>query len=108
MDRIYFKIATDYTRTPGPRYEKEGPYSAEVLIRTKLDSLFNEAVKDDKILTIDLDDTAGYATSFLEGIFGELARRYTKKKVLKFIEIVAEKKPWYKEESLEYINDVEI
>jgi hypothetical protein len=107
MDKIYFKISTDYTRTPGPRYEKEGPYSAELLLRTKLDALFREAMESNRVLSIDLDDTAGYATSFLEGIFGALARKYTKSKVLKFIEIVAEKKPWYKEESLEYINDVE-
>ena len=105
MERVYFKIANEFTRTPGPRYIYEGPHSAEEFLKNIFRERFANAVKNNQIIQVDLDDTAGYATSFLEGTFGELARENSVALVLKHIEILSPKKPWYKEEVIEYINE---
>ena len=106
MKKEFFKIAKDFSITPGPRKIIEGPNSAEFLLDTMLYSLFEKIIDNDAILVIDLDDTKGYATSFLEGTFGGLARKFTPDIVLKHLEIKSEKKMFYKEESLQYIKDV--
>lgn len=107
MKKIFFKIADEFSATPGPRYKREGSYSAELLLETKLNDLFKKVIESNEILVVDLDGTKGYATSFLEGTFGELARKYTPKVVLKHLEIISVKKPFYKTECEEYIKDVE-
>jgi hypothetical protein len=105
MKRIYFKIADEFTRTPGPRYIHEGPNSAEQFLKDIFRNRFLRAVENNEVIDVDLDDTAGYATSFLEGTFGELARENSISLVLKHIKILSPKKPWYKEEVMEYINE---
>jgi hypothetical protein len=68
------KIAREFSRTPGPRYEHEGPHSGELFRRTILCPRLLEAQKQGASLQIDLDGTAGYGTSFLEEVFGGLIR----------------------------------
>lgn len=106
MKKRFFKIAEEFSIKPGPRFIREGSNSAELLLTTKLYSLFKDIIDSNEILVIDLDGTSGYATSFLEGTFGELARKYTPKLVLKHLEIISTKKSFYKDEIIEYINDV--
>ncbi len=66
MDVIKLNIASEFSRTPGARYIKEGEYSGE-LFRTKyLLPKMKTAINDDKILEVILDGSAGYGTSFLE------------------------------------------
>ena len=103
-----FKIATDFSKTPGPRFIKEGDFSAELLLNSKLIVLFQKIVDENSLLIVDLDDTAGYATSFLEGTFGGLARKFSPDIVLKHLKIKSDKKKFYKDEVLEYINDVSL
>lgn len=75
MQNLSVSVARDFSRTPGARYQSEGDYSGE-LFRTKLlVPLVREAISNKVKLVIDLDGTAGYATSFLEEAFGGLVRR---------------------------------
>jgi hypothetical protein len=71
----------DWTTTPGARWISQGPWSAELFKRDVLESAFKEALADGSILTIDLDGVAGYIPSFIEEIFGGLARDYKTKVV---------------------------
>ncbi len=68
------KIATDFTRSPGPRYIYEGEFSGELFRKTILFPKLTEAIEKNSALTVDLDDTSGYGTSFLEESFGGLIR----------------------------------
>jgi hypothetical protein len=69
-------VAEDFSNTPGPRYRKDGEFSGEEFLEEFLEPAFIKAKADDGILLVDLDGTAGFATSFLEEAFGGLARKY--------------------------------
>ncbi len=74
METIKLSIAKQYTRTPGPRYEKEGQFSGEKFRTELFFPLVRKAIQDDSKIIVDLDGTHGYGTSFLEEIFGGLIR----------------------------------
>lgn len=86
---IYINIAKDFTDTPGPRYISEGKYSGEEFRNDILVPKFEEAIKTNDKITIDLDGGFGYIDSFLEEVFGGLARKYNSKIVKEKIEIIS-------------------
>jgi hypothetical protein len=63
----------DFTEFPGPRHESIGKFSGE---RFREEVLL-ENIKKHSIseISIDLDGTAGYGSSFLEEAFGGLIRK---------------------------------
>jgi hypothetical protein len=80
MTSLIVSVARDFSATPGGRYEKDGEFSGEAF-RTKivLPQLL-EAMRAGDKLHVNLDGTAGYATSFLEEAFGGLVR-YLKRSI---------------------------
>ena len=94
-------IARDFSDAPGARYYEDGPNSGQEFREKILEPAFLE---NDKI-TIILDGTEGYATSFLEESFGGLARRYSPNKVVEKIKFVSEEDPLLVDEILGYIQE---
>ena len=106
MDKIIIKIAADYTKTPGVREEIEGDFPGEEFLAKILLPRFKQAIAQKKKLFVDLDDTAGYATSFLESAFGGLAREYKDHKIiLDNLELKSEDDPFLIDDITEYIKD---
>lgn len=106
MDKIIIKIANDYTKTPGVREEIEGDFPGEEFLEKILLPRFKQAIAEKKKLFVDLDDTAGYATSFLESAFGGLAREYKDHKIiLNNLELKSEDDPFLIDDITEYIKD---
>jgi hypothetical protein len=106
MDKIIIKIADDYTKTPGVREEIEGDFPGEEFLEKILLPRFKQAIAEKKKLYVDLDDTAGYATSFLESAFGGLAREYKDHKiVLVNLELKSDDDPFLIDDINEYIID---
>lgn len=106
MDKIIIKIAEDYTKTPGVREEIEGDFPGEEFLEKILLPKFKQALAEKKKLFIDLDGTAGYATSFLEAAFGGLARKFKDHKiVLDNIEFKSDDDPFLIDDIKEYITD---
>jgi hypothetical protein len=68
------KIATEYNKSTGGRFRKDGEYSGEDFRETLLRPKYEEARKNKSILVVDLDGSYGYASCFLEEAFGGLAR----------------------------------
>ena len=68
------KIATDFSKAPGPRYIGEGMHSGEEFRQKVLYPRVLDALSANTQLTIDLDGTFGFGTSFLEEAFGGLIR----------------------------------
>ncbi|WP_247997406.1 STAS-like domain-containing protein [Brucella tritici] len=64
-------IANNFTKYPGGRYRKHGKGSGEEF----RDVWLVPALENNEQLTIELDGTAGYSSSFLEEAFGGLVRR---------------------------------
>jgi len=107
MDRIIVKIAKDFSRTPGPRYIKEGKWSGELLRTEKFYNIFNDAINNNKMVVVDLDGTIGYGTSFLEEIFGGLIREHhlDYDQILKHLELISEEEPYLIEDIFAYLKD---
>jgi hypothetical protein len=68
------KISNDFSKAPGPRYEVEGKHSGEEFRKHILYPKVLDALRTHEKLTVDLDGTFGFGTSFLEEAFGGLIR----------------------------------
>ena len=90
------KISTDFSIVPGARYYSDGPLSGEEFYDNNLRKAFQEALENNEKLTVDLDGTAGYASSFLSESFGLLSEHFGKDIVLKNIEIISVLEPDWK------------
>lgn len=87
----------EFSKTPGARYKEDGLFSGEEFFENKLDSAFNKAIVSEDQLTVDLDGTTGYASSFLSEAFGLLSEKYTPPIVLKNIRIISNEEPDWKD-----------
>lgn len=101
-------IAKDFTPAPGARNIDEGPYSGEEFLKKVLRPLFERALKEDFTVLVDLDNTEGYATSFLEEAFGGLARIYGPDKVLNHLDFKSEDEPLLIDEIELYIKEANL
>jgi hypothetical protein len=98
---IVINIANDFSDAPGARYYTDGNYSGESF----REELLVPAFESNEDITINLDNTEGYATSFLEESFGGLARKYNKTDVLKRITFISDEDPALIEEIISYIKE---
>jgi len=82
MKRI--DIAKDFTDTPLGRYPTDGPYSGE---RFREEFLY-PALKNDSVSVV-IDGTEGYGSSFLDEAFGGLVRKgyYSADQLVKLLKI---------------------
>jgi hypothetical protein len=103
----FLKISSDFSETPGARYYTDGHDSGEEFYERILRHAFKEALDDRSILSIDLDGTEGYATSFLDEAFMRLTKEFGKKEVLSHIKIISSEEPDWISEIDSYIKDVE-
>jgi hypothetical protein len=93
---LYVSVAQDFSRTPGPRLKKQGVFSGEAFRDEILLPKFQEAVQQNQKLIIDLDNTAGYLSSFLEEAFGGLVRLGNNPALVKeHIKIISEQEPFW-------------
>jgi hypothetical protein len=98
-------IAKDFSETPGPRAEDEGEFSGDEFLKKILRPAYIQAVRDGGTLTIDLDGTEGYATSFLEATFGGLARDFDAAEIDRVLKFKSDDEPFLINEIKKYIAD---
>lgn len=93
-------VARDFTRHPGPRFRWQGKFSGEEF-RSRLIAWLERAEQ----LTVDLDGTSGYGSSFLDEAFGGLIRDegMSREEVRRRIHIKSEMDESYKAEVEEAI-----
>ncbi|MGR5149647.1 STAS-like domain-containing protein [Photobacterium alginatilyticum] len=98
---IYIK---DFTKFPGARYRKLGPYSGEEFRDEILLPAINEHGEN---VEINLDGVFGYGSSFLEEIFGGIVRKECPPEIVRAIakKIVSDSDPDLIDEINEYIED---
>jgi hypothetical protein len=102
---MIISVAKDFSETPGPRVPEEGDYSGLQFLHDLLRPKYLKAIEDHTTLTIDLDGTEGYATSFLEAAFGGLAREFDASDVLKVIQFKSNDEPYLVQEIIKYMKD---
>ena len=80
-------IHKDFTDSPGARYRTDGDFSGQEFYEDLLLPKFEKAVKNDGILMVDVDDTWGFASSFISGSFGLLSHKKGKEAVKKHLQL---------------------
>lgn len=83
--KIVYLNVLDFSEYPGPRYNSQGPDSGELFYVDKLNPLFSECVQNGDTLSVNLDGTAGFASSFLDEAFGQLTYDFGAELVLKIL-----------------------
>jgi len=109
VNELKLIVITDFSTTPGPRYEHEGNFSGEIFRNVCLAPKLKEAIDKNFTLFIDLDGTAGYGTSFLEESFGGLIREngYIEQDILHNISLKSEEEEYLIEDINEYLKDAQ-
>lgn len=102
-------IAKDFSKSPGPRYRNEGRYSGEEFRETLLSPRVLEALRTSEQLTIYLDGTYGFGTSFLEEAFGGLIRidKLSLRDLMRVVKFISVEEPDLIEEVNRYLNDAD-
>lgn len=90
-------ILKDFTEFPGLRHCNISDNSGEEFYHSVLNKAFKEAYEKKEKLVVSLDDTAGYASSFLDEAFGNLVYDFTYDVVTHYIDIISEQEPHWKE-----------
>jgi len=96
-------IGKDFSRYPAGRYQTDGPFNGE-FFRSRF---LIPALNNNEQITVALDDTAGYGSSFLEEAFGGLVRLGYSAKQIKSVISFHSEDPSLIEEIEEYIFDAE-
>jgi hypothetical protein len=89
-------VARDFSRTPGPRYVRQGNWSGE-----KFRKRLEEELRQYERVVVDLDGTRGYGSSFLDEAFGGLVREgvLTREEAFRRLDIRSTQDPTYKVEA---------
>lgn len=96
MEKVILNIAKEFSEYPGPRYMQQGDNSGEEFYVKFLNPKFAECIKTSKQLELNLDSSAGYATSFLDEALGELVYDFSEKVVRDRLIIKSEEEPEWK------------
>jgi hypothetical protein len=67
-------IAVDFSRAPAGRYRADGPFNATTFRDDILLPEIRTAILEHRKVAVVLDGVLGYSSSFLEEVFGGLAR----------------------------------
>ncbi len=100
-----YRIADKFSKTPGPRYIRQGDFSGELFRDKFLMPVFDDAVSKKERLLIDLDGGYGYFVSFLEESFGGLARIKGIQIVLDTLQFKSDDEPSLIEDIISYIKE---
>jgi hypothetical protein len=106
MDNIIVNVK-DFSITPGSRYRDEGKksHSGQEFREDFLQPNFEKIKDSDAKLIVNLDGTIGYGTSWLEEVFGGLARIFGNELVYSKIELISEEEPYLVDDIKQYIKD---
>ncbi|EKJ85530.1 uncharacterized protein DUF4325 [Leptospira meyeri] len=83
----------DFSEFPGLRHCKISANSGEEFYHKVLNSEFKKAIDNNFKLIINIDNTAGYAPSFLDEAFGNLIFDFSLEEVKKRLEIISHQEP---------------
>lgn len=106
MDNVIV-LVKDFSRTPGSRELDEGKraHTGEDFRDNFLEPAFKTVLNTNQKLIVNLDGTIGYGTSWLEEVFGGLARKYGNELVYSKLDFVSNEEPYLVDDILEYIKN---
>ena len=87
------KRVVEFSKRPGPRFINQGKDSGEQFYSQCLKPWFDEAITSNRPLTVVLDGTDGYLSSFIDEAFGRLVYEYGRGKVEEVLTVKSELEP---------------
>lgn len=93
---IVITIKTFY-ENPGPRYVRQGESSGEEFYHNVLNEKFHDAIENKVKLIVNLDQTSGYASSFLDEAFGNLVYDYGLDRVMENLIVISNEEPEWRD-----------
>ena len=93
----YFILPRSFSEFPGLRHCNISANSGEEFYHDVLNREFRNAYIENHKLTINLDNTAGYASSFLDEAFGNLVYDFSLDIVKNHIVIISDQEPHWKD-----------
>lgn len=93
---MYIEVFKDFSEYPGLRHCSISDKSGEEFYHSILNKAFKEAYEKKEKITINLDYTAGYASSFLDEAFGNLVFDFTLSIVKELVIIISNEEPHWK------------
>ena len=97
---VKYKFAEKYTKFPGGRFERLGPYSGEDFREKVLREIF----KSGKSIEIDATGVVtSFSPSFLDEAFGTLAKEYGLEKFKKTVNLFSDDNPALAEKMMYYV-----
>jgi len=100
METINYKFVEEYTKFPGGRFVRLGPYSGEDFREKVLRPIF----ESDKKIVIDATGVVtSFSPSFLDEAFGELAKEYGLETFLNKVEFYSDDSPELKDKMMYYV-----
>lgn len=102
MDEFVISVAKDFSRTPGPRFIKDGPFSGEKFFKQHLRPAFK---KYENIVVV-LDGTEGFGSSFLNQAFRSLVTEsgLTVGDIEKRLRIISNEDELYREDAWDSVS----
>jgi hypothetical protein len=94
---ITLSVLENFSEFPALRHCNISDNSGEDFYHKVLNSAFKEAYEKGEKLRVNLDNTAGYASSFLDEAFGNLVFDFTLEIIKKNVEIISDQEPHWKE-----------
>ena len=106
-ERVALHVVDEYSKSLGARYESEAPFSGERFRDEMLYPKLYDAMRQNKILVVNLDGGFGYACSFLDEAFGGLIRvdGENLKEIIQHLEIVSSEEPGLLDEIMNYMKE---
>ncbi len=102
---LKINIAQDFSDAPGGRYASEGLNSGEEFRKTLLEPLYLKAKESGEKIEVNLDGGFGYLPSFLDEVFGELARQNPNENVADVFIFISNDEPGLIDDILECMKD---
>ena len=93
-------VARDFSPSPAGRYCTDGPFPGQLF----RDNFLIPALRENESVTIDLDGTSGFGSSFLEEAFGGLVRNGFTESELASKLLIKSSRPSYEKRIWNYIH----
>jgi len=89
-------VLESFSEFPALRHCNISDKSGEEFYHTVLNKEFKEQFEKKEKLIVNLDNTAGYASSFLDEAFGNLVFDFKLENVKKYVEVISMQEPHWK------------
>lgn len=94
---VHISVLKDFSEFPGLRNCSISDDSGELFYHKVLNPQFKKAYETHQQLEVDLDNTGGYASSFLDEAFGNLVYDFTLDVIKKNVIIISQQQPHWKD-----------